>query len=122
MAGFTARLKQLLKNDGCVFVRQGKGDHEIWYSPRTGTHFPVDGNTPSSVILSVVCEAKDLAAAIGAAVMISVRKGPAESRGKPNAARILRLRSLAAALAARLRMTEKGARLPSFVILSRRAS
>jgi hypothetical protein len=28
-------LKALLRNAGCTFVRQGKGDHEIWFSPIT---------------------------------------------------------------------------------------
>lgn len=26
-------LVELLRAGGCVFVRQGKGSHEIWYSP-----------------------------------------------------------------------------------------
>jgi len=28
-------------------VRQGRGDHEIWFSPISGKHFPVDGNIKS---------------------------------------------------------------------------
>ena len=36
-------MRRLLREAGCVFVRQGKGDHEIWYSPITSTTFPVDG-------------------------------------------------------------------------------
>lgn len=47
MPGFTPDLKRLLREAGCSFVRQGKGDHEIWYSPITDTHFPVDGNIRS---------------------------------------------------------------------------
>lgn len=43
MKGFTARLKAVLLEHGCYLVRQGKGDHEIWYSPISGRHFPVDG-------------------------------------------------------------------------------
>jgi hypothetical protein len=27
---------------GCRFVRQGKGDHEIWYSHISGKTFPAD--------------------------------------------------------------------------------
>mgnify|MGYP002347372166 CR=1 FL=1 len=27
---------------GCYFVRPGKGDHEIWYSPVTEVKFVVD--------------------------------------------------------------------------------
>ncbi len=43
MGDFTADLKQALRDAGCRFVRQGKGDHEIWYSPVTAVHFVVDG-------------------------------------------------------------------------------
>lgn len=47
MAGYTRRLKKLLAESGCTFVRQGKGDHEIWYSPLTDTNFPVDSDIKS---------------------------------------------------------------------------
>ncbi|HHE8746365.1 TPA: type II toxin-antitoxin system HicA family toxin [Haemophilus influenzae] len=30
-----------LKANGCYFVRHGKGDHQIWFSPKTGKRFPV---------------------------------------------------------------------------------
>ena len=30
---FTPTVKKLLRAAGCRFERQGKGDHEIWYSP-----------------------------------------------------------------------------------------
>jgi predicted RNA binding protein YcfA (HicA-like mRNA interferase family) len=43
MANFTPAVKDALRTAGCAFVRQGKGDHEIWYSPITKLHFPVDG-------------------------------------------------------------------------------
>ena len=42
-SSFTPQLKKLLTENGCYFVRQGKGDHEIWLSPITGLHFVVDG-------------------------------------------------------------------------------
>ena len=42
MGDYTARLKEALASAGCRFERQGKGDHEIWYSPKTGVRFPVD--------------------------------------------------------------------------------
>ena len=47
MPGYTRDLKRLLEQSGCSFHRQGKGDHEIWYSPRTGRYFPVDANIKS---------------------------------------------------------------------------
>lgn len=34
-------LIKALEAKGCVFVRHGKGDHQIWYSPITGKKFPV---------------------------------------------------------------------------------
>lgn len=39
MADYTRELKQLLTEAGCRFHRQGKGDHEIWYSPITNRYF-----------------------------------------------------------------------------------
>ena len=42
MEGFSAELKRLLLAAGCHFVRRGKGDHEIWYSPLTELRFVVD--------------------------------------------------------------------------------
>jgi hypothetical protein len=47
MAGYTRELQKKLKAAGCVFDRQGKGDHEIWRSPITGKYFPVDSNIKS---------------------------------------------------------------------------
>ena len=32
---------------GCTFVRHGKGDHDIWYSPISERHFTVDGKIKS---------------------------------------------------------------------------
>ncbi|MDD5275002.1 MAG: type II toxin-antitoxin system HicA family toxin [Methylovulum sp.] len=32
---------ELLRSSGCVFVRQGKGGHEIWRSPINGKIFCV---------------------------------------------------------------------------------
>ena len=41
--GFGEALRKLLRDAGCSLVRQGRGDHEIWQSPITGTRFVVDG-------------------------------------------------------------------------------
>lgn len=38
-------LKRILTAKGCRFVRHGKGDHEIWFSPMTGLTFTVDAGT-----------------------------------------------------------------------------
>ena len=42
MADYTRELKRYLHEGGCTFERQGKGDHEIWYSPITEVRFVVD--------------------------------------------------------------------------------
>jgi len=42
VADFAPAVKKVLKENGCYFDRQGKGDHEMWYSPITGLKFPVD--------------------------------------------------------------------------------
>lgn len=47
MADFTAQLKAILRQAGCSFERQGKGDHEIWFSPITEVRFPVDSKIKS---------------------------------------------------------------------------
>lgn len=44
---FTPELKRLLTAAGCRFVRAGKGDHEIWFSPVTQVHFVVDAKIKS---------------------------------------------------------------------------
>jgi predicted RNA binding protein YcfA (HicA-like mRNA interferase family) len=35
-------LIRMLKESGCVFMRQGRGDHEIWFSPVSSQNFTVD--------------------------------------------------------------------------------
>ena len=47
MAGFEREVRRVLIDNGCVFVRHGKGDHDIWYSPITDRHFVVDGKIKS---------------------------------------------------------------------------
>jgi hypothetical protein len=47
MADYTKELKKLLNEAGCAFERQGKGDHEIWFSPITKIRFVVDNHIRS---------------------------------------------------------------------------
>jgi len=47
VADFSREVRRLLREAGCYLVRQGKGDHEIWYSPITNSTFPVDGKIVS---------------------------------------------------------------------------
>lgn len=39
------QLKRKLLDHGCRFIRHGKGDHEIWFSPLNGRTFTVDAGT-----------------------------------------------------------------------------
>ena len=43
MAEYEKAVRDILAKNDCTFVRRGKGDHDIWYSPITGRHFTVDG-------------------------------------------------------------------------------
>ena len=43
MADYTRDVLRLLSQNACTFVRHGKGDHDIWYSPVTKRSFTVDG-------------------------------------------------------------------------------
>lgn len=45
--GYTKRVRDILVAHGCVFVRQGKGDHEIWRSPHVERPVVVDGKMMS---------------------------------------------------------------------------
>lgn len=47
MADYAPKLKEILRSYGCRFDRQGKGDHEIWFSPISGRRFPVDSKIKS---------------------------------------------------------------------------
>jgi predicted RNA binding protein YcfA (HicA-like mRNA interferase family) len=44
---FDRALRDLLRQAGCMLVRQGKGSHEIWRSPITRRHFAVPIGIPS---------------------------------------------------------------------------
>ena len=33
MAEYENRVRETLSSYGCFFIRHGKGDHDIWYSP-----------------------------------------------------------------------------------------
>lgn len=45
--GFEREVRDVLLVHGCSFVRHGKGDHDIWYSPITKRHITVDGKIKS---------------------------------------------------------------------------
>lgn len=47
MAEYEKQVRNILTLNGCSFVRRGKGDHDIWYSPIIKRHFTVDGKIKS---------------------------------------------------------------------------
>lgn len=47
MAEYGKKVRELLLSHGCLFVRHGKGDHDIYYSPMTKRNFTVDSKIKS---------------------------------------------------------------------------
>ena len=47
MAEYEKKVRDLLRRNGCSFVRRGKGDHDIWYSPVTKRSVTVDSKIKS---------------------------------------------------------------------------
>ena len=47
MANDERAVRKALEDAGCSFVRRGKGDHDIWYSPISERHMTVDGTIKS---------------------------------------------------------------------------
>ena len=43
MANYTRQVKKILSEYGCYFLKQGKGDHEKWFTPILNRPFTVDG-------------------------------------------------------------------------------
>lgn len=51
MAEYEKKVREVLKENDCCFVRHGKGDHDIWYSPITDKNITVDGK----IKLQIAC-------------------------------------------------------------------
>ncbi len=47
MTDFAPQVIQRLLEHGCLFVRHGKGDHDLWFSPITNRRFVVDSKSRS---------------------------------------------------------------------------
>lgn len=52
--GYTAQVKDILAAHGCTFLRQGKGDHELWLCPGVERPVVVDGRIMSRHLANVV--------------------------------------------------------------------
>ena len=47
MAEYEKKVREILSRYGCYFVRRGKGDHDIWFSPISQHHVTVDSKIKS---------------------------------------------------------------------------
>jgi hypothetical protein len=54
MAEYEKKVREKLNEYGCSFLRHGKGDHDMWYSPITKHSFPVDGEIKSRHMANVI--------------------------------------------------------------------
>ena len=51
---YNKEILKLVRQNECTFVRHGKGDHDIWYSPITNRSFTIDGNIRSRELANAV--------------------------------------------------------------------
>ena len=54
MAEYEKKVREMLRQNGCIFVRHGKGDHDIWHSPINNKNFPVDTKIKSRHVANAV--------------------------------------------------------------------
>jgi len=47
MAHYEKQVRDKLAENGCYFLRRGKGDHDVWFSPITKLPITVDGKIVS---------------------------------------------------------------------------
>lgn len=47
MAEYEKKVREILLQNGCSFLRRGKGDHDIWYSLITDRNVTVDAKIKS---------------------------------------------------------------------------
>lgn len=47
MAEYEKKVREILVSNGCRFVRHGKGDHDIYFSPITNRNITVDSKIKS---------------------------------------------------------------------------
>ena len=54
MAEYEKKVREILKQYGCQFVRKGRGDHEIWKSPFVKRTITVDGKIKSRHMANLI--------------------------------------------------------------------
>ena len=60
MAEYEKRIREILRQERCEFVRHGKGDHDIWYSPISGRTFSVPVKIKSRHMANVILKQSGL--------------------------------------------------------------
>lgn len=61
MAEYEKKVREKLTENGCSFVRRGKGDHDIWYSPITNRHITVDSKIKSRFTANAIMKQSGIA-------------------------------------------------------------
>ena len=54
MAEYEKKVRNVLKQYGCTFLRRGKGDHDIWCSPINNRHITVDTKIKSRHTANII--------------------------------------------------------------------
>jgi len=54
MAEYEKKVRDILDENGCEFVRHGKGDHDVWHSPISNHNFPVDKKIKSRFVANKI--------------------------------------------------------------------
>ncbi len=61
MAEYEKQVREILKKSGCSFLRRGKGDHDIWYSPISDRNITVDAKIKSRHTANAIMKQSGLA-------------------------------------------------------------
>lgn len=56
MASYYRDLCAYLREHGCSPRRQGKGSHEIWFSPITGRNFTIPHDCKNRITVRAICK------------------------------------------------------------------
>lgn len=62
--GYTAQVRDILMQNGCTFLRKGKGDHEVWVCPHAIRPIVVDGRIMSRHLANEVLKQAGIKASI----------------------------------------------------------
>jgi hypothetical protein len=61
MAKYEKQVRDILAQNGCCFVRRGKGDHDIWHSPITKRRTEEELQSLSRIVNAYLDIAEDMA-------------------------------------------------------------